>query len=199
LFSGIVVAIAVVAAQVPQPKVPTAQVPQAQVPTAPVATPQVPQATVPTLQAPQVGAPLTQPFAATWSASGQRQILATENGQAATTVQLSGAITVTTSAGLSRGFRGEVIGFDDGAGLIAGRVVWTDEKRDQIFSVLTGGGFVDNGRQMHGRITGGTGRYDGITGDYDFHWQYLVTQDGNLISGRAVDLRGQALPVRSAR
>jgi hypothetical protein len=194
-----VIAFTVVAAQVPQPKVPTAQVPQAQVPTVPVATPNVPQATVPALQAPQVGAPLTQPFAATWSASGQRQLLATENGQAATTVQLSGAITVTLSAGLSRGFRGEVIGFDDGAGLIAGRVVWTDDKRDQIFSVLTGGGFADTGRQMHGRITGGTGRYEGITGDYDFHWQYLVTQDGSTISGRAVDLRGQALPVRSAR
>jgi hypothetical protein len=163
LFGAIVIAFTVVAAQVPEPRVPSAQVPQAQVPTAPVATPQVPQVTAPNAQAPQLGAPLTQPFAATWSASGQRQILATENSHAATTVQLSGAITVTTSAGLSRGFRGEVIGFDDGAGLIAGRAVWIDDKRDQIFSMLTGGGFADTGRQIHGRITGGTGRYEGIT------------------------------------
>jgi hypothetical protein len=199
LFSGMVIAIAAVAAQVPQPTVPSAQVPRAQVPTAPVPTSQVPQVAVPTLQAPQLGAPMTQPFAAIWSASGQRQTLATENGQAATTVQLSGAVTVTTSAGLSRGFRGEVIGFDDGAGLIQGRVVWTDDKSDHIFSVLTGGALAESGRQIHGRITGGTGRYEGITGEYDFHWQYLVTQDGSLISGRAADLRGQALPVRSAR
>jgi hypothetical protein len=199
-----VIAIAAVAAQVPQAGVRTAQVPTAQVPTATAPQATVPQPTVqqpmvPTLQAPQTGAPLFQPFSGTWSASGERQSLRTENGQAATTVQLSGAVTITTGAGLSRGFRGEVIGFDDAAGFVAGRVVWTDDKNDHIFSVVTGDRLAETGRGIRGTITGGTGRYAGMTGDYQFHWQYLVTADGSLISGRAVDLRGQARPAGNAR
>ena len=139
-------------------------------------------------------------FAGTWSATGQRQTLRTESGQPATTVQLSGAITLTSGAGLSRGFRGEVIGFDDAAGFVAGRVVWTDDKNDRIFSTLTGDRMAaEGGRGMRGTITGGTGRYAGLTGQYEFHWQHLITADGSLISGRAVDLRGQALPAGGAR
>jgi hypothetical protein len=52
---------------------------------------------------------------------------------------------------------------------------------------------------MRGTITGGTGRYAGLTGQYEFHWQYLITADGSMISGRAVDLRGQALPAGNPR
>jgi len=204
LFSGLVMAIAAASAQVPQAGVPAGQVPQATVPkatvpqgTAPLGT--VPEATVPTLQAPHTGGPQVQTFAGSWSASGQRQTLRTEGGQPATTVQLSGAVSITTGAGLGRGFRGEVIGFDDAAGFVAGRVVWTDDRNDRIFSTLTGDRLAESGRGIRGIITGGTGRYAGMTGQYEFHWQYLVTADGSLISGRAVDLRGQVLPGGSAR
>ena len=204
LLSGIVIAMAAVAAQVPQTGVPAAQVSTAQVPqatpqqaTVPQAT--APQATVPTLQPPTTGGPMFQTFAGTWSATGQRQTLRTESGQPATTVQLSGAITLTSGAGLSRGFRGEVIGFDDAAGFVAGRVVWTDERGDHVFSTLTGDRLAQTGRGMRGTITGGTGRYAGLTGQYEFHWQYLITADGSMISGRAVDLRGQALPAGNPR
>ena len=138
----------------------------------------------------QAPVPAGQTFEGTWSASGQRQTLPTEAGQPAVTVQLSGAVTITTGAGLSRGFRGEVIGFDDGAGLIAGRVVWTDEKGDRIFSVLKGEALAA-GRQMRGTITGGTGRYAGIAGEYEFRWQYLIAAEGSLVNGRAIDLRGR--------
>ena len=124
-------------------------------------------------------------------ATGQRQTLPTEDGDLAVTVQLSGAVAITTGAGLSRGFRGEVIGFDDGAGLVAGRVVWTDERGDRIFSALNGEGLAAAGRQMRGTIVGGTGRYAGMTGEYEFRWHYLIAAEGSVVNGRAVDLRGR--------
>ena len=182
--------------QGPQPAVPTVQTPKTSVPEVhkpQVTTPEVhvPQTTAPTVAAPQQMMQTSQLFEGTWSASGQRQILQTEPGRSAVTVHLSGAVTITTGAGLSRGFRGEVIGFDDGAGLIAGRVVWTDERGDRIFSSLNGDALTATGRHMRGTITGGTGRYAGFTGDYEFRWQNLIATEGNHINGRTVDLRGR--------
>jgi len=135
--------------------------------------------------------PADQVFEGTWSASGERQTLTIEAGHPAVTVQLSGAVTITSGAGLGRGFRGEVIGFDDGAGVVAGRAVWTDDKGDRIFSVLAGDALTAAGRPLRGAITGGTGRYAGVTGEYEFRWQYLIAAEGNHVSGRAVDLRGR--------
>jgi hypothetical protein len=132
-----------------------------------------------------------QAFEATWSASGERQTLTIEAGHPAVTVQLSGAVTITPGAGLGRGFRGEFIGFDDGAGLVAGRAVWTDDRGDRIFSVLAGEALTSDGRPLVATITGGTGRYAGVTGAYLFRWQYLIAAEGSHVNGRAVDLRGR--------
>jgi hypothetical protein len=145
-------------------------------------------APAPAHQAPAPGAWRT--FEGAFSASGQRQTLPTESGRPAVTVQLSGAVTITAGEGLSRGFRGEAIGFDDGAGLTVLRGVWTDERGDRIFSHLKGD-TVAAGRHIVGTITGGTGRYAGITGEYSFDWEYVIEAEAGLISGRAVGLRGR--------
>ena len=203
LFVGLV---GVLAAQttppIPQPTVPSIPAPQVTPPSVPV-----PQTTPPAIQPPSVavpGAPTPQmtgahAFEGTWSASGQRQTLATDIGRRSATVQLSGAITVKTGAGLSRGFRGEVIGFDDGAGVIVGRVVWTDQSGDKIYSFLQGDTLAAEGRLVRGTITGGTGRYNGVTGEYEFRWQHVIAAEGNSVNGRAVDLRGVVRPVGSAQ
>ena len=141
--------------------------------------------------APQAGAAgAWRTFEGTWSAAGQRQTLPTESGQPAATLHLSGAVAITAGEGLSRGFRAEAIGFDDGAGLALLRGVWTDKRGDRIFSALKGE-TVASGRRVAGTITGGTGRYAGITGDYSFEWQYVVEAEAGTISGRAVGLRGR--------
>jgi hypothetical protein len=139
---------------------------------------------------PAIQASSGQTFDATWSVSGQRQTLMTGAARPAATVQLSGGVSVTTGAGLSRGFRGEVIGFDDGAGLFSGRVVWTDERGDRLFSLITGESLSTAGSRVNGTITGGTGRYAGFSGEYSFRWQYLIAEEANHIDLRAVDLRG---------
>ncbi len=44
-----------------------------------------------------------------------------------------------------------------------------------------------------GTITGGTGRYAGLEGEYSFTWQYVIArEDGaGVIQGRAADLSGR--------
>ena len=185
----------------PAPQGPRPVVPSVQRPTTTAPTVQTPQTTSPVVQTPQVTTPTValpqqattagQVFQGTWQATGHRQILKLDGGRSAATVQLSGAMSVTTGAGLSRGFRGEVIGFDDAAGLIAGRVVWTDERGDQIYSSLFGDALVAASRQLRGTITGGTGRYAGISGEYEFRWQHLVHVEDEVVNGRTVDLRGR--------
>jgi hypothetical protein len=129
-------------------------------------------------------------FEGTWSASGRRHAVALEDGKEAAIVELSGAVVLASGEGLSGGFRGEVIGFDDGEGLSVGRSVWTDENGDQLFSRLKGGR-IETGRRISGTVTGGTGRYAGLSGEYSFTWRYVVLSEDGRIQGRVVDLSGR--------
>lgn len=137
----------------------------------------------------------TQPeeltFSASWSASGTRHAIPTEHGRPATIFQLSGAVVLTVDVrGLSTGFQGEAVGFDDAGQLSAGRAVWTDARGHRIFSVLKGEPLAGE-RRVFGTFTGGTGPYAGISGDYQLTWQYLFQGDDGSIQGRAVDLKGR--------
>lgn len=129
-------------------------------------------------------------FEGTWSASGRRQTVATETGGVAGIVEVSGAVVLTRGEGLSKGFRGEAIAFDDGQGLSVGRCVWTDERGDRLFSRLKGEA-VETGKRLVGTITGGTGRYAGLEGEYSFTWRYVVAGEDGVIQGRAVGLVGR--------
>ena len=57
--------------------------------------------------------------------------------------------------------------FNDTATGMVGRAVWTDDRGDQIFSEITGNGD-STGNHFVGRFLGGTGRYAGASGDYEF-------------------------------
>lgn len=132
-------------------------------------------------------------FEATWSAAGERQTLAVENGRTAVIVRLSGALVLKTGEGLSRGFRAQAIGFDDGRGAGVGRAVWTDDRGEQVFSELTGHP-AQTGRHVSGSITGGTGRYAGLTGSYELTWDYVLPSDDGRIQARAVAVTGRFRP-----
>ena len=132
-------------------------------------------------------------FEATWSAAGERQTLTVEDGRTAVIVRLSGALVLKTGEGLSRGFRAEAIGFDDGRGAGVGRAVWTDDRGEQVFSDLTGQP-AQTGRQVSGSITGGTGRYAGLTGSYTLTWDYVLPSDDGRIQARAVAVTGRFRP-----
>jgi hypothetical protein len=148
-------------------------------------------AALPALAAPQLlAAPAWQSFTGTWSASGQRRTIAVEGGGMAAVTEVSGAVVLTTGGALSRGFLGRAIGFDDGGSLVAGRCVWTDDQGDQVFSRLRGESLA-TGRRVYGTITGGTGRYAALEGEYSLTWQYVVSAEGGLVQGRASDLSGR--------
>jgi len=68
--------------------------------------------------------------------------------------------------------------------------VWTDERGDKVFSRLRGESLA-TGSHIVGTITGGTGRWAGLTGEYELRWQYVIEGDEGAISGRAVGLKGR--------
>ena len=129
-------------------------------------------------------------FEGSWSAAGERQVLPMGGERRASIVHLTGALVLTAEEGLSRGFLSEAIGFYDGGSLTLGSCVWTDDRGDQIFSDLKGES-VGTGRRMSGTITGGTGRYAGMSGEYAFEWQYVVQGEEGAMGGRAVGLKGR--------
>jgi hypothetical protein len=133
--------------------------------------------------------PATHTFEGRWSALGRRHTLPAGTGRPAVIVQLSGAVVLTTATGLARGFRGEAIGFDDGRNISAGAAAWTDTRGNQVFSTFTGS-HLQTGQRLVGLITGGTGPYAGITGEYAMTWQYVATGENEMVQGRAPDLKG---------
>jgi hypothetical protein len=88
------------------------------------------------------------------------------------------------------GFRAEVIALVDSATGLVGRSVWTDERGDQVFSDLKGEGTAAQ-NHMAGTILGGTGRYAGVTGSYEFSWRFVIETEDGSIQGSAVGLKGR--------
>jgi hypothetical protein len=131
-----------------------------------------------------------RPLEGSWTATGQRRVLPVDAERMASTSYLSGALVLAGGAGTARGFQSEIIAFDDGAGISAGRAVWTDERGDRVFSRLAGGG-MGAGRRIVGTITGGTGRYTGVEGEYAFEWQFVVDAGEGVIQGSTVGLKGR--------
>ena len=74
---------------------------------------------------------------------------------------------------------------------MVGRAVWTDERGDKVFSELKGE-WVGTGNHIAGTFLGGTGRYAGATGEYEFQWQYVLAAEDGAVSGRTTGLKGRA-------
>jgi hypothetical protein len=141
----------------------------------------------------------TRTFEGTWSASGSRRTLELGPGHKASIFSLTGSLLLTGERGLGVGFQGDVIGFSDSTAGGTGQCVWTDERGDKIFSQLRGQP-LGTGAQVTGTITGGTGRWAGLTGEYELHWQYVIDGDDGTFNGRAVGLKGRVTaPAREAK
>lgn len=136
-------------------------------------------------------APAAMRFEGDWSATGTRQTLAMGPGRTAAITHLSGSLVLDVHEGLGRGFRCETISFFDGRDQAVGEAVWTDERGDQLFSDFEAKS-VSAGAHVTGTITGGTGRYAGLTGKYEFTWQFVLESPEGQVQGRAVGLKGEA-------
>lgn len=132
-----------------------------------------------------------RPFSGTWNLSGRRTSLPTEGARAAAIVHASGSFVVTRGDTLGRGFYGEVIGFDDGRALLVGRAVLTDAEGDRIFAILKAQP-LGAGRTAAATITGGTGRWAGLEGEFTFSWKFVVGAGDEEFQAMAVNVEGRA-------
>ena len=130
-------------------------------------------------------------FEGSWTATGTRHTLALEPGHQVSTFDLSGSLLLSGQHGLGVGFRAEVIGLADSQEGGLAHAVWTDERGDRVFSVLRGSA-LGTGIQITGTIVGGTGRYAGVTGEYQLRWRWVVQTDEGTVSGRTDSLKGRA-------
>ncbi len=146
----------------------------------------------PAAKAPEVAPPGEwRSFDGTWTASGTRTTLHLGPDHRASIVSMTGSLLLTGERKLGVGFQSEIIGLTDSVTGLVGRSVWTDERGDQVFSELRGE-FVGTGNRIAGTFLGGTGRYAGVAGDYEFQWQYVLVGEDGTVSGRTVGLKGRA-------
>jgi hypothetical protein len=126
----------------------------------------------------------------TLNASGSRHTIPVGDGRYASTLDLSGSLLLEGPARPGIGFQGEAVGLTDTVTGFQGRAVWTDENGDQLFSELKGQGTA-RGESVSGKFVGGTGRYRGAAGHYEFEWQYVLESEDGLVQGRGVGLTGR--------
>jgi len=129
-------------------------------------------------------------FQGTWTSAGSRNILPFGENRQASIASFNGSLVLSGSSRLGVGFRANAIALNDSATGMVGRAVWTDEHGDQVFSELRGEGTA-TANKIVGTFVGGTGRYSGATGSYEFSWRFvLVTEDGT-VQGQSENLKGR--------
>jgi hypothetical protein len=73
---------------------------------------------------------------------------------------------------------------------MTGRAVWTDDRGNQIFSELRGEG-TSTGNRIVGTFLGGTGRFTGATGGFEFSWRFVLESEDGVVQGQSVGLKGR--------
>lgn len=129
-------------------------------------------------------------FEGTWTAAGTRHTLQLASGEWAAIATYEGSLMLSGPARPNIGFRAQALVFTDSATGMTGRAVWTDEHGDRVFSELAAAAGSGASR-VAGRITGGTGRYDGADGTYEFAWRFLLADEDGTVQGQSQGLRGR--------
>jgi len=129
-------------------------------------------------------------FTGSWNAAGSRRTIPLGADRRGSIVDLRGTMLLAGPGRPGVGFRAEVIALVDSATGLVGRSLWTDERGDQVFSDLKGEGTAAQ-NHMAGTILGGTGRYVGATGSYEFSWRFVIEAEDGSIQGSAVGLKGR--------
>jgi hypothetical protein len=129
-------------------------------------------------------------FEGSWSAAGSRHAIPLGVERKGSILNLRGTMLLAGQGRPGVGFRAEVIALADSESGLVGRSVWTDENGDEVYSEIKGEGTAERNR-ITGTFLGGTGRYAGATGTYEFSWQYVIESDDGSIQGRALGLKGR--------
>jgi hypothetical protein len=129
-------------------------------------------------------------FEGSWNAAGNRRTLLLGADRRAAIFDLRGSLLLSGPGRPGAGFRSDLIALSDSTQGLQGRSVWTDERGDQVFSELVGEG-TSAENHITGTILGGTGRYAGVNGTYEFSWHSLTATEDGSIQGRAQGLKGR--------
>lgn len=129
-------------------------------------------------------------FEGSWNAAGSRRTIPLGSERKASIIDLRGTMLLAGAGRPGVGFRADVIALVDSDTGLVGRSVWTDERGDQVFSDLKGEGTAAR-NHIAGTILGGTGRYAGVTGAYEFSWQWVIESEDGSLQGSAVGLKGR--------
>ena len=132
-------------------------------------------------------------FEGSWNAAGTRRTIPLGADRRGSIIDLRGTMLLAGPERPGVGFRSEVIALVDSETGLQGRSVWTDERGDQVYTELKGEGTAARNR-ISGTILGGTGRYAGATGTYEFSWQFVLEAEDGSIQGSAVGLKGRVRP-----
>lgn len=128
-------------------------------------------------------------FQGTWTAAGNRHPIRLGGDRRASTANLDGALLLAGPLRPAVGFRAEAIVLNDSVTGMTGRAVWTDERGDQVYSELRGEG-TSTGNRIVGTFIGGTGRYSGATGIYEFSWRFVLETEDGSVQGQSIGLKG---------
>jgi len=129
-------------------------------------------------------------FEGIWNAAGSRRTISLGGDRRGSIFDMRGSVLLSGPGRPGVGFRADAIALTDSETGLIGRSVWTDEKGDQVFSELKGEGTAVN-NHITGTILGGTGRYAGITGSYEFSWRFVIETEEGSIQGNATDFKGR--------
>lgn len=132
-------------------------------------------------------------FKGSWNATGSRRSIPLGADRRGSVIDIKGTMLLTGPDRPGVGFHAEAIALVDSETGLVGRSVWMDERGDRVFSELKGEGTAARNR-ITGTILGGTGRYAGAQGSYEFSWQSVTEAEDDSIQGLAVDLKGRVLP-----
>ena len=129
-------------------------------------------------------------FQGTWTATGSRDMIRLGSDRRASISHLEGTLLLSGAARPGAGFRAEAIVLTDNATGMVGRAVWTDERGDEAYSELRGEG-TTTGNRIVGTFLGGTGRYAGATGGYEFAWRFVIEAEDGTVEGQSMGLKGR--------
>jgi hypothetical protein len=129
-------------------------------------------------------------FQGEWTATGTRHTIRLGGDRRSSIGEFSGSLLLAGPGRPGVGFRAEAILLNDSATGMVGRAVWTDERGDQAYSELRGEGTA-SGTRIEGTFVGGTGRYAGAEGTYEFSWRFVLEAEDGTVQGQSVGLKGR--------
>jgi len=132
------------------------------------------------------------------TAAGSRQAIGLGGDRRASVADYSGSLMLYGPSRPALGFRAEAVVLNDSTTGLVGRAVWTDDVGNQVYSELRGASTA-TGNHIFGTFLGGSGRYQGATGTYEFSWRFLLEGEDGTVQGQSMGFNGkvQFLPARS--